>query len=204
MRVLAVDERDLYLDNLRSVLGESGSELVGVGGRKWQVTDAIVATSNVDAIVVDAISVRSVCGWGLARLREGYPGLPIVIVSTGPSPAEMSLALQAGATAVLSRSKDPRALVSALQLATASSEPSRGASAVTRGRRRRQRTGTLTRRQEEVARLLTQGLTNQQMAGQLGIAMGTVKAHVAAILTALGAENRTAAVSRLRDLGYAD
>ena len=63
------------------------------------------------------------------------------------------------------------------------------------------RYGRLTPRQLEVLRLLAKGLTNREICGVLGIAEGTVKAHIAAVLEALDVANRTEAVGAMRELG---
>jgi len=52
----------------------------------------------------------------------------------------------------------------------------------------------LTVRQRHVLQLLAQGSPNKQIARELGISPATVKAHVAQVLAALGAGNRTEAV----------
>jgi DNA-binding NarL/FixJ family response regulator len=52
----------------------------------------------------------------------------------------------------------------------------------------------LTPREEEVLRLLVDGLSNKTIAGRLRISDQTVKFHVASIVGKLGATNRTAAV----------
>jgi DNA-binding NarL/FixJ family response regulator len=60
----------------------------------------------------------------------------------------------------------------------------------------------LTLRQLEVLRLLGEGYTNKEIAKALDIAERTAKAHVAAILEALGADNRTQAVLAAQREGY--
>ena len=50
---------------------------------------------------------------------------------------------------------------------------------------------TLTRRELEVAWLVSQGLANQGVAGQLGIREGTVKIHLHNIYRKLRVSNRT-------------
>lgn len=52
----------------------------------------------------------------------------------------------------------------------------------------------LTQRENEVLQLLAQGLTNKAIAHQLGITDHTIKFHVNAIMTKLGAQSRTEAV----------
>jgi ATP/maltotriose-dependent transcriptional regulator MalT len=48
---------------------------------------------------------------------------------------------------------------------------------------------------------MAQGRTNQEIAGQLIVAPGTVKAHTASIYRKLDVANRTEAVARARQLG---
>lgn len=52
----------------------------------------------------------------------------------------------------------------------------------------------ITRRQQEILDMLSDGLANKEIAARLGISEGTVKAHVHTLLRALGATNRTQAV----------
>ncbi len=54
----------------------------------------------------------------------------------------------------------------------------------------------LTRRQSQVLSLLSLGLSNKEIAHELRISEGTTKIHAAALLRALGARNRTEAVSK--------
>ena len=53
----------------------------------------------------------------------------------------------------------------------------------------------LTAREREVLQLLAQGIPNKQIAQRLGISEHTVKFHVSAIMTKLGAASRTEAVT---------
>ena len=54
---------------------------------------------------------------------------------------------------------------------------------------------TLTSREWEVLCLLAEGLGNKAIAERLGIALGTVKAHVKTVLDKLGADTRTEALT---------
>lgn len=59
----------------------------------------------------------------------------------------------------------------------------------------------LSERELEVLRLMAEGATNQGVASQLVITIGTVKSHINHILSKLNAANRTEAVAKARDLG---
>ena len=59
----------------------------------------------------------------------------------------------------------------------------------------------LSQRELEVLHLMALGRTNQEIAQQLIVAPGTVKAHTASIYRKLDVANRTEAVARARQLG---
>jgi TolB-like protein/DNA-binding CsgD family transcriptional regulator len=59
----------------------------------------------------------------------------------------------------------------------------------------------LTVRQLEVLELVAKGLTNREIAGVLGIGVGTARNHVSAVIEALDVSNRTEAAVALRELG---
>jgi LuxR family maltose regulon positive regulatory protein len=59
----------------------------------------------------------------------------------------------------------------------------------------------LTERELEVLQLIALGQTNQEVAGQLIVSPGTVKAHTASIYRKLDVANRTEAVARARQFG---
>ena len=53
---------------------------------------------------------------------------------------------------------------------------------------------TLTPREHQVLELLAEGLSNKEIASQLGVSPHTAKFHVTALLDKFGAETRTEAV----------
>ena len=59
----------------------------------------------------------------------------------------------------------------------------------------------LSRRELEVLQLIALGNTNQEIARQLVVSTGTVKAHTANIFRKLDVANRTEAVARARQVG---
>lgn len=54
----------------------------------------------------------------------------------------------------------------------------------------------LSQRQRQIMDMVAEGLANKEIAHRLGIAEGTVKAHIHAVFRALGVSNRTQAVLR--------
>jgi len=59
----------------------------------------------------------------------------------------------------------------------------------------------LTDKEAELLRRLGRGLSNQQIADQMSITVGTTKGHVHRIFRKLNVRNRTSAVAKARELG---
>ncbi len=57
----------------------------------------------------------------------------------------------------------------------------------------------LTRRQKEVLRHIANGLSNEEIAEELGVTLNTVKSHVSSMLRALGVKRRTQAMRMLSE-----
>ena len=60
---------------------------------------------------------------------------------------------------------------------------------------------TLTPREVEVLRLITRGASNREIAAELVVSLNTVKSHVTRVPAKLGANSRTHAAARARELG---
>ena len=66
---------------------------------------------------------------------------------------------------------------------------------------RRPSPGTLTPTELRVAQLVSQGLSNKQVAGELFIAVRTVEANLSKVYAKLGVRSRTELASRLSNHG---
>ena len=60
----------------------------------------------------------------------------------------------------------------------------------------------LSPRQVAVLEQLAQGLSNKQIAHELGIAEPTIKMHVSALLRAMGVQNRVQILIKAKQLGF--
>jgi LuxR family maltose regulon positive regulatory protein len=88
---------------------------------------------------------------------------------------------------------EPQAVTAAQEVASAAGDPSRSSGQAL--------VEPLSQRELEVLHLVALGRTNQEIAWQLIIAPGTVKAHTASIYRKLDVTNRTEAAARARQLG---
>lgn len=125
----------------------------------------------------------------IRTMRRAEPSLGIVAHGERPERHAANVALQAGATAFVSRTAGPGELLRAAQAALAQEEfvdpavPPKGSR------------GTLTRRQREILQLLANGGSTVAAAKNLGLSEETVKTHTKNALGRLDARNRTHAVA---------
>jgi two-component system, NarL family, response regulator len=147
-----------------------------------------------DVAIVDmrsrANSISDLSGNEAIRtLRKDEPGLGIVAHGEWAERHLASAALQAGASAYVSRIAGPEELKRAVQAALAqerfvdSAVPAPGSR------------GKLTKRQRQILQRLADGESATFAARQLDLSEETVKTHMKNILARLGARNRTHAVA---------
>lgn len=140
--------------------------------------------------------------WDLGTQETAPPDLQplldagVPLVALVPDEAGVETAWTAGAGALLLRSVDRALILTALfavQRGLLVVDPDL-AEVVFTVRQAEPEAADLTPREQEVLGLLAEGLPNKLIADRLGISEHTVKFHVAAILSKLGAQSRTEAV----------
>ncbi len=162
---------------------------------------------NIDLVLLD---VRMPGGNGLDLLSElklAYPTLPIVVLSSDESRATVMDALERGATGYICKSAPVKLLTQYLEHAlngnialpiaitdNAMGEQIEDAELPTVQARRQPIAFALSPRQMDVLSCLLRGMSNKQICRELGLANGTVKAHINAIFRSLGVSSRAQAV----------
>lgn len=91
--------------------------------------------------------------------------------------------------------------VSSLQRITPSCARPFACCFATRGEAEREPAPALTAREDSVIACLARGLSNAEIAAELGISTATVRSHVSHLMAKLGATNRTQAVFNAAALG---
>lgn len=157
-----------------------------------------VATTDVpeaDVVLYDVLGIDRTDGADLARVLQDTESV-VVAVSRDLRPDLRTRALAAGAHYWISMSADSTTLVEAVE------------SAVT-GRRapgttdRLGETAGLTPREVEVLALITQGLSNQEIAEHLYLSINSVKTYIRSAYAKIGATSRSRAVAWCLQHGFA-
>lgn len=204
MRVLIADDHPLVRDALARTVREldAGADVQQAGDFDGLLRLALAAPADLALLDLNMPGMNGSAG--LRRLRERLPTLPVVVASGQDDAATIRSVLAAGAAGFIPKSERTEVLLNALRLVLGGGVyvPPRGLEEAAIAEAPAQAAAaTLTPRQRDVLRALSRGQPNKLIARELGLTEGTVKIHIAAILRALQARNRTEAVVRARELG---
>ncbi|MGW3491659.1 response regulator transcription factor [Streptomyces sp. NPDC001054] len=207
LRVLLVDDEPLVRAGLRAVLeAQPDLEVCGEAGDGAAVVP-LVRALRPDVVAMD-VRMPLMDGIGATRAVLAMAGpLPkILVVTTFENDAYVYDALRAGADGFLLKRARPAEIVHAVRV-VAAGDSLLFPAAVRRladhhGGRAPAPFPGLTGREGEVLRLMARGLSNAEIAARLVVGAETVKTHVSAVLSKLGARDRTQAVVLAYDSGF--
>lgn len=152
----------------------------------------------IDLILIDLGMPGRPWREALPLMRQRCPGTPLVVISASDARDDILAALNNGAAGYIPKSSTGKVMLLALDLVMSGGVyvPPEVLSWIERtGAQDTPRAAhSLTPRQIDVLKLMAEGQSNKQIARTLELSEGTVKLHVAAVLKALGADNRTHAV----------
>ena len=186
IRLLLADDHPVVRAGLRAVL-ESEPDIVVVD----DVATAEAAieraqTGDVDVVLMDLQFGTGLGGIAATGQIASLPAAPrVVVLTTYDTEADIIAAVEAGAAGYLLKDAPPEELIAAARAAAAGQ--SALAPAVT-GRlldRMRAPATSLSAREAQVLTLVADGLSNEQIAGQLFVSQATVKSHLVHIFTKL-------------------
>jgi DNA-binding NarL/FixJ family response regulator len=164
----------------------------------------------VDLVLLDLQLVGMPGATHLRRLRALFPSQKIVVLADSDERATILDCLAAGASGYILKSTTVSQLLRAIETVLSgdvfapASLAGLAQSAVTQSAVAAREPAAspllthLTDRQIEVFHLLSEGCATKTIARRLGLAVGTVKVHLAAIYRVLGAHNRVEAIARAR------
>ena len=213
MHILLVDDHTLFREALLHVLKQLDTQIVVLEAANAEEGAQLIARMrNLDLVLLD-IDLPDLDGLtALPGLRELAPTLPIVVLSGSETAQHVKLALDNGAVGYIPKSCSSHEMLAALRIVLQGDvyippkllgklgAPALPLTTTTTCNNSLSQT-LLTARQIEVLELMARGLPNKSIANTLNLAEGTVKLHVAAILRALSARNRTEAVMEASRLG---
>lgn len=206
MEILVADGHALIREALRHLLQELDAHTHVIEAVDGDSARRVVAAHPHLYLALLDLKLPGVNGLGLlTELRNGYPDLPIVVLSGVEDALTMRTVLDRGAMGFIPKSSSNRVMLGALQLVLSGERylPPKLLSAVA-GAAVAPGPGMnfkLTERQRDVLKLVVQGQSNKEICRELGLAEPTVKIHVTAILRALHVTSRAQAIVAINRLG---
>ena len=209
MRVMLVDDHALVRSAVRQAIDAPDVELVGeAGSAEDAFALALAVRPDVMLLDIDLPGMN-----GIQMLEELAPRLPdtkIVMLTVSDTERDMIDALSRGAAGYLTKDLHPEALLRALR-GTQRGELAMSRRYAARVMRhfieaaRKGRSGSaggldgLSPRENDVLRMLADGLTDREIATALIISPRTVETHVSNILHKLDVRKRAEAAQRYRE-----
>jgi DNA-binding NarL/FixJ family response regulator len=209
IRVLVVDDHDLFRTGLASLLGAQEDIEVVAQASGGRAAVRLAAELDPDVVLMD-LRMPDLDGLGAARaMLEDDPARKIVVLTVAADESVVSAAVVAGAQGYLVKDSPVDDVIAAVRAAArgvAWLSPRAASGLLGRIRREHEEVvpasaqADLSPREREVLALIAVGLDNAQIAGRLNISPRTAKNHVSNILAKLAVPNRIqAAVYAVRN-----
>ena len=196
IRLLIADDHPVVRDGLRAMLAtQPDMELVGEAATGTQAV-AHARALRPDVVLMD-LQMPDLDGpAAIAALREQAPEVRVLVLTTYGTDADITRAVDAGATGYLLKDAPREQLFGAIR-STARGESVLSPSVATRvlGRMRAPAEEALSPRELEILQAVARGLSNKEIGRRLYVSEATVKTHLLRIFGKLGVDDRTAAVT---------
>ncbi|MEI7456722.1 MAG: response regulator transcription factor [Nitrosomonadales bacterium] len=194
VRLIVTDDHELVRAGLLQLFeGAPGIEVVGEAANGEELM-LMLQTTPVDLVLLDLDMPGENGALLIERIKRNYPDLLILILTAHDEVKVVSRAIQAGASGYICKDCSPKTLLDAIhkivetgkyltplmaeELAYASSMPESNPSLA-----------GLSGREQEIFRLLVEGLSNDDISRQLFISDRTVSAHKINLLKKLRLNN---------------
>jgi NarL family two-component system response regulator LiaR len=198
IRVLIVDDHAVVRSGLAAfLLAFDDLELVGEAASGPEAL-RMVEDRRPDVVLMDLVMPEMDGASATRLIRQRYPEVQVVALTSFPEEDLVQTALQAGAISYLLKNVSADELAGAIRAAYRgrSTLAPEAAQALIHATTRPPEIGyDLTPREHEVLRLMVEGLSNPEIADRLVVSRSTVKFHVSSILSKLEVGSRTEAVA---------
>jgi DNA-binding NarL/FixJ family response regulator len=221
MKVLLVDDHDLFLGALRALLSASGVEVVGEANDGME---ALAQTRSLrpDVVLMDICMPRCSGIEGVRLIKAEFPEVKVVMLTMSVDDGDLFEALKCGASGYILKNTKPREFLELLSGVVAGeaaisreiatrimqefAHPSRpSAKDATETAANGERSlRNLSERQLDVLRRIAHGETYKEISDALHISIRTVNYHMTEILDKLQLQNRTQVIAYAMRMGLID
>ncbi len=210
IRLLICEDQTLMRQGLVTILGlEPGLTVVGEAGNGAEAVAQVQALQP-DVVLMD-VQMPGMDGIAATRLiTAAFPATRVIILTTFDYEEYVFEGVKAGALGYLLKDSPAPELVQTIERVAAGErfiQPAVASKLLFEFAQAPRRAGAgpdlepLSERETDIIRRLAQGMSNREIADDLGLAEGTVKNYVSTILGKLHAANRVQAINLARRHG---
>ncbi|WP_295006615.1 response regulator transcription factor [uncultured Dechloromonas sp.] len=206
LKLLVVEDHALVREGLVRLLGQMEPGVTVLESPDFESALNVLDTAGEFDLVLLDLALPGIDGFaGLDILRRRYPAMPVAVVSAFDDVPTITRVLNLGASGFIPKAFSGEALLSAVrevldgnifrptgQSAGPTLDAETPIPPVKKGVRPDE--VGLTDRQAQVLALMVRGLSNREIADQLGLSEGTVKIHATAVFKTLDVSSRTQAL----------
>jgi DNA-binding NarL/FixJ family response regulator len=193
IRILTVDDHPMLREGIAAVLASEEDMFLVAEASNGREAIEQFRTHRPDITLMD-VQMPEVNGIdAIVKIREEFPDARIIVLTTYTGDAQAARAFKAGAYGYLLKSMVRKELVDTIRLVHAGKKKIPAEIAVEMAQHHSD--DALTQREIEVLHEVAAGNANKMVAQRLNISEETVKAHMRSILSKLGANDRTHAVT---------
>ncbi len=213
-KVLLVDDENLLLDSLEIILSLNGMEIVGKANDGNAALQLLSSTDVICDIALVDLNMKGMGGIELIRImKERYPGIRILVLTTFYDDKNITEAIAGGADGYLLKDSGKDAILGAvnqimggttvldqkvmLRLTALMNQNLNAGKKEEKDIRTKEFAEELTEREQEICTLMVEGLTNRQIADKLYISEGTVKNYISNIYDKTGIHDRVKLIVEL-------
>lgn len=196
IRLVIADDHPVVRDGLRAML-DTQPDIDVVGEASTGAEALSMARSLRPDLVLMDLQMPELDGASATeQIRAEHENVHVLVLTTYGTDADISRAIEAGATGYLLKDARREDLFNAVRLAArGESVLSPGVASRVLGRMRAPAEEALSAREIEVLGAVARGLSNREIAKELHVSEATIKTHLLHVFAKLGVDDRTAAVT---------
>jgi DNA-binding NarL/FixJ family response regulator len=193
IRILTVDDHPMLREGIAAVLASEQDMLLVAEASNGREAVEQFRTHHPDITLMD-VQMPEVNGIdAILKIREEFPDARIIVLTTYTGDAQAARAFKAGASGYMLKNMVRKELIDTIRTVHAGKKRIPAEIAVEIAQHHSD--DALTEREIEVLREVAAGNANKMVGQRLNISEETVKAHMKSILSKLGANDRTHAVT---------